>query len=185
MIWDSNTWKRDLARRSKALLRRRSQKRWREDSRAAVERDVFVIAYSIRKLLDARKLSDEVESMTLPVLEYASRGKPIDFMNWDKIEDLFEMSDPSHSQWGLRALCNQFVHSQVFMTALGDHGGLEGLFVTSERDRNKRLLFVQIDDYIGAIEEVAEDDIVSMSTRRDATTGEMRILRKSRMPPAT
>lgn len=179
MIWDSWPWKRKLARQAILLHKRKNQKRWTEVSSASVEQEIFLAAYSIRKLLDANKLSDEIESSKLQALAYEPNGHMVDIMNWHKIDQLYNLSRSSHTTISLREFCNQIIHSFVFMFSVSSDNGLEGLFFTSDRDRSSRLLYLSIDEVIAIMKHVSKDDIVQSHSKRDSATGEMKVISKS------
>ena len=57
MIFESSYWKDELLRAASFLREKQSQKQWRGESYAKVEQKVMISFYSIRKLMDARKLA--------------------------------------------------------------------------------------------------------------------------------
>ena len=59
MIAESYYWKRELLRVAARLRRRLTQRRWPEASFSVVEMDLMVGFYAIRKLAEAKKISDE------------------------------------------------------------------------------------------------------------------------------
>ncbi len=159
-IWDSRRWKRALARRTEALRRRRWQRRWSEPSLATVEQDLFMSAYIVRKLLDSYKVSDEVESLLIRARQYVPTGRRADIMNWHRIGELYDLSLGEEVSITLRDFCNQLIHSLVFVLAHGEeNGGLDGFFVSSDRDSRERLLYFGIDDVVAALLAVANDEI--------------------------
>ncbi|HEX9938589.1 MAG TPA: hypothetical protein VGB15_15735, partial [Longimicrobium sp.] len=80
MIWESSYWKEDLLKQAEALRKRTTQRRWPEISFARLEQAVMLGFYSIRKLVEARKLSDHVASSAIPVTTYPPTGKPITYL---------------------------------------------------------------------------------------------------------
>ena len=62
MIAESYYWKRDLLKVVARLRRRFTQTRWTRASYSAVEIDVMVGFYAIRKLIEGKKISDEIMS---------------------------------------------------------------------------------------------------------------------------
>jgi hypothetical protein len=60
MIWESHYWKKDLARLADCLRKRARQRQWSERSLAKMEKEVFIGFYSLRKLLEGKKLSGKV-----------------------------------------------------------------------------------------------------------------------------
>jgi hypothetical protein len=179
MIWDSWPWKCDLAMRAQTLRRRMQQRRWPETSLAAVERDVFLSAYEVRKLLDAKKISDEVESRLLRAKQFSATGHPIDIMNWHKIDKLYDLSRHLEADVLLRDFCNQVIHSLIFLLSFSANNGLDGFFIVSDYESKRKLFYFSIDSVISVLLSVANDDIVYVKTRRDKVGERMKITRKS------
>ena len=191
LIWESGPWKRYLARCVNGLRRRRQQRRWTEASCAAIERDIFLSAYAVRKLLDAGKVSDEVESGPLRAVAHPPRGCTADVMNWHRIDDLYDLSTHTEVDLSLRDFCNQVVHSFVFSLSIAASGGLAGFFVASDREKERRLLYFSIDTVADALLRVADDDIVTLHVSRDGVGMPAKITKKSnrleagtRLPPS-
>ncbi len=143
---------------------------------AKTEQEIFLAAYIVRKLLDSKKISDEVESSLVKGSEYPSHNHPVDIMNWHKIDELYDLSSEKEITLELREFCNQIIHSFVFVPSVQD--GLEGFFVASDRKKSSRVFYFEIEEIIHAVERVAYDNIVDWSAKR--TTGkEMKIVKKS------
>jgi hypothetical protein len=90
VISDSIPWKRRLSKHGKALSKRTVQRRWGSAAFTAVEFDVFLAAYAIRKLSEAKKLSDEVEAMPIKAYSRSLVGGPVDHMNSSLMARPFE-----------------------------------------------------------------------------------------------
>src|SRR4051812_7333069 len=118
MIEDSYVWK-DRLRRSRAILRRKMREADSDPQRAEaafVELEVFVFltGYIVRKLIEAVKLSDELEATRLPVMVYSARPSyPLDFMNADKVDRGYDLASGKKETLGLRDVCNLLIHSFV------------------------------------------------------------------------
>lgn len=180
MIWESWPWKRELLKRAASMERRKKQSRWSDASCRKVELDTFLSAYAIRKLLDAKKISDEVEFISLQVLTYQPLSRSVDFMNWDKIDKLYDLSRCAKASVSLRGFCNQIVHSFIFLPCFdGDSGGLSGIFVASDREKERRLLYFNVDEIVTVFRQVAEDDIVALHMTRDAVGEPLKVRSKS------
>lgn len=78
MIQDSVPWKEELLRIAIRLERRRTQERWADRSGYLVERDVMVSSYTIRKLVEATKVSDKLVGRSFTVAMYPLIGKMSD-----------------------------------------------------------------------------------------------------------
>lgn len=180
MIWDSEPWKQEIERRASSLRRRKKQKRWGAASVAKLEQDVSYAAFAVRKLIEAFKVSDEVESLSIVAEEYPPSSKVADVMNWHRIDELFDLSSKKRRTFCPKELCHQIIHSFVFVPRLDDEkAGLTGFFVASDRKKTKSLFFLDIDEIIKMLEAVASDSIESSSGLRDPETGELKVETKS------
>ena len=173
MIYDSLPWKRDLAQRATRLERRKTQRAMREASLAAIEHDVFLAAYATRKLIEAKKISDEVASMVLRASAFKPRGVTVDVQNWDALDRLYDLDSSATLDVKLGHWCNQLIHSFVFVLEL-DASRVAGFFVASDHEKDSRLLHFSLDVVVDAIRRVANDEIVALSWGRDAA-GIMRV----------
>lgn len=154
------------------LTARTTQVRWSERSSMNLEKDVFIGFYVIRKLMEARKLSVEVEASQVRVRTIPSAGKHVTYMNWDKIDQLYDWSAPSIETLLLRDLCNLVVHSYIFMPAMSESGGLDALLVSSDRSRNTKLYEVPALGAISLLRAVASDDPDLGEMKLDEATGD-------------
>lgn len=144
-----------------------------------MEQDIFLSAYAIRKLMDACKISHEVESTSLPGLEHSASGRTVDLMNWHRLDELYDLSKGVEVCVGLRDFCNEIVHSFVFSLTFTQRGGLDGFFVASDREKDRRLVYFDIGSVIDALMRVAGDDIVSAHWSRDAVGTPIKVIKKS------
>jgi len=151
---------------------------------AKVEADVFLAAYTVRKLIEAKKVSDETEAQKITAQAHPLIKGPVDHWNWHKIDELFDLQRSRVVQMNLLAFCNQVIHSYVFVPVM-DEDGLEGFFVASDRERRSQLLYFKLLDVVGALEGVAADDILSNRTELDPAAGERVVVHKSNRPTRT
>lgn len=145
MIWDSQPWKKDLWKSHQKLSKWQAKRRWTEADNVAVEKEIFIELYAIRKLLDAHKLSFECRDRGVPVRKFKAKEKKADFMNWHKLDELYEFDRFKKAQISLRDLCNSIVHSYVFMTCMNESDSLEGFLFNTDRDKHEQLLYLSID----------------------------------------
>ena len=133
-----------------------------------LEKDLFLGFYIIRKLMEARKLSVEVESTPVHVTSYPWKGgRQITILNWDQINDHYDWSAAADEILSLRELCNLFVHSYVYLPFMSDDRTLEALLVSSERSRHKKLFNVDALLTIALFRAVANDDPVRLEMKLD------------------
>jgi hypothetical protein len=180
MIWESGPWKEEVARRAYSLERRKKQKRWRDISAARLEQDVFYAAFAVRKLVESFKLSDEIEALSIQIIEYPANDRVADIMNWDRIDELYDLSRPIKRSIGLLQFCNQIIHSFIFLPCFEENlVTLSGFFFSSDRMKIERVLYLEIDTVIALLYSVAQDDIVTLELKRESIGMPMRVTKKS------
>lgn len=171
MIHESHPWKQDIARTAAYFSRLGTAANLTERQRVAIEKRTFLTFYSIRKLIEAKKLSDQVTSQRISVIIYPPTGHPVTHINWHRSDEHFHLDQPHSESWDLLRLCHQFVHSYVFHIMESETGGFLALMVASDHQRTKGLLRLDIADVVPLFHSVASDDVVSMRWQRDIKTG--------------
>jgi hypothetical protein len=156
MIWESRYWKVDLLRFADRLRRARTTAR-SLSARAyvTVEKAVLMGAFMVRRLADSHKLSDATLGMQLRVTRWPSTGRGVTLANNHRLDELFDFSRPERSQQPLPFLCNQAIHSYVFATYSGRSSkGLAGVYLASDRQRNRALFAVPLSEWERAFRKV-------------------------------
>lgn len=159
MIWESYPWKEELLRIADRLERKTRQKRWTDRTDANLEKDVFVGCYAVRKLAEARKLSQEVLVTRIPCTTIPFiRGKRITLLNWHHLDELYDFERQAVGELTLTFLCNQFIHSYVFTHIVGEETGLlEAVAVSSDRKRRECLYVVNVSDLMTLFRKIGSD----------------------------
>lgn len=178
MLDDSYPYKRQL-RRELGAVRNKSLG---EDERAWLrfERFVFWSAFVIRKLAEAKKLSDEFEGERFRVGRYPATepGGLQDFMNAHRIESHYDLRKAQARTVAPLWIASQLVHSFSFMPEVDDDGRPQGLYFNSDRSRRSSLFYIAWEEFERLILLVCADGVVAM--RFDRMSGE---LQKWRDPP--
>jgi hypothetical protein len=128
--------------------------------------------YSIRKLIEANKLTTALSNSNIPVRSYDWRGEIVTLMNWHKLDELYDFSLESNVQMNLLRLCHLIIHSYVFAGCFGDTGNLEAVYFNSDRTRHEALYALDVERMIELFESVAHDDVTRMSGKLDPKTGD-------------
>ena len=181
MIDDSVPWKESLLRVADSLERRTRQRRWTERTSYLVERDVMNAAYAIRKLNEARKISDGMAGERVNARRHALTGRPVDIWNRDEFVEHYDMQHTQLVSLELTEFCNQVIHSWVFMlsaTETPPHR-FNGVYVSSDRARKKHVDFISTEALIRVIRDVGQDNIMSMRWQRDSS-GDVRVTKATR-----
>ena len=152
MIWESLYWKTDLLKVAKRLEKRKHQKKWYDASFANAEKDIMISAFMVRKLFDSHKIDKRIDESTLPVTVYNSNGKKIHRLKVHYPERCFDIENPVKSTLKVRDLCNQIIHSYVSILIMNEQNSLQAYWFVSDYDKFKRLIQIQIDEYLDIIE---------------------------------
>ncbi|SDT42606.1 hypothetical protein SAMN04489743_2861 [Pseudarthrobacter equi] len=183
MISDSVPWRYELLRIARRLERKTRQEHWTERSSFRVEKDLMMAGYAIRRLLEARKLSDSLAAKQVPVVRHPRIGPIPDFYNRDEIDALYDIANPIKDQITLAHLANQIIHSFVLVLSCDEveapyegEDGIEvegsylfnGYFIASEKERMKHLYFLDSGTLVALCRSIAMEDVVGVDMRRDA-----------------
>jgi hypothetical protein len=158
MIWESGPWKDSLLDDAGLLERWAGKPKVTSRRSLLMERKVFLAAYTIRKLWEARTLSTSFRGRSIRCLTYRAISHRITHSNNPRLDKLynFESSDDEKTI-AVRELIDLIIHSFVFSECLGDDMTVEGFLVTSERQRYDRLWFIEMEAFIGLMREVGRD----------------------------
>jgi hypothetical protein len=157
MIYESHYWKDDLLKQAQILRRRVDQKRWTESSFANVEQSVMLGFYSVRKLLEAKKLSDDVANQKLRITAHSWKGKIVTRFNRFEYWELYDLEHSHLVARSLIFLCHQIVHSYIFIVSFDVLNRFSGILVTSDRERHRTLYFIKVQQIIELFERVGSD----------------------------
>ena len=170
MIWESCYWKDPLLKAATWLRSVKLGETTRDSTHVRIEKEIFLGFYSIRKLLDTYKISDATKVTKLELTWFENK-KAVTYINWHNLDKLYDLSTPHSENRDLRFLCNQFVHSFIFVVS--GNGRIDGVFVASDNVRNRKVYFVSLDQIIQMFRLVGRDYPASGSWKRDPDTGEL------------
>jgi hypothetical protein len=183
MIWESRDWKEYLLKTALNLSKRIHQKRWTERSFFLFEREIFFAFYSVRKLIEAKKLSDYVVEAKISLQAFKSMGLPVTRFNRDGINELYDLQNPSSESIKLKDICNQFIHSYIFVPCFGESNELDGIIFCSDHTRKHRVFKLAIADLIEALKMVDSDYPSSGHYVFDEKLGDYQVVNLSRDDP--
>lgn len=175
MIWESHPWRAELCRVADGLGDLREGLDWEDEDLAfAIERDVMVSAYAIRKLIEAQKVAKSTLDRHVSAETFALKDRVPDLMNWHHLDRFYDFESPKEVAVAPVDVCNQLIHSFIFVresdAEVPDHdtAGLRGFFVASDRARSAQLYRFDIDDLIALLVRVGNEEVVSTRMTRDA-----------------
>ncbi|MGC1121520.1 MAG: hypothetical protein WBA22_10545 [Candidatus Methanofastidiosia archaeon] len=170
MIWESGAWKEELQKEFKSFSKFLTEIKTSENEyfNLRVEKFFFVSAFIIRKLNESNKLSDELTSKDFIYVKYnrIRSDAIVDFLNFHHFDRFYDLKREEKCLLKSRDICNYFIHSFIFSTVHDENGQLCGVLVNSDRTKDEFLLYVELNTFTELINDVIDDDIVSMSYNR-------------------
>lgn len=166
MIFDSTPWKAALLDTAVWLKTLRVTTDTDEAQLVLLEKQLFFAAYSIRKLHEAKKLTDLVAEQKVKVVCHPNR-KSVTFLNRDRWEENYDLYAEPTEELSLIRICHQFVHSFVFAPVFDDSGGLDCVLVASDHQKDKGLFRVTCAQLVEAFEQVGSDEVAQLHYVRD------------------
>jgi hypothetical protein len=91
----------------------------------------------IRKLNERRKLSDSLAAQRLIVRRHEPIGRAPDIWSRHEIWKHYNLDRGTNVEISLADLCNQFIHSWVWQISASEGDELNGIFVSSDRQRGR------------------------------------------------
>ena len=113
--------------------------------------------YEIRKLAEAKKLSSRNMGSRHRVVSHRSLGKPVHKLNRHKYWELYDLNGGTEHDVDLLFLCNQFVHSYVFIASFNEARQFDGVLVSSDRKRLHEVYLVPLQKIVEIFEMVGAD----------------------------
>ena len=157
MIWESHYWKSDLLKIATRLKKRKEQKKWFETSLARVEQDVMLGFYIVRKLKEAQKLTVSLVEQQVNIQAFPSNGINVTCMNWHRLNELYDFTLPNGQMRYLGFICDQIIHSYVFMVEFDDNSTIKGILFCSDQKRNTELYSLKIDKLIELFDDIGNN----------------------------
>jgi len=170
MIWESSYWKEPLLKAADWMRQVRFRENTREATFVRIEKEIFIGFYSIRKLLDTVKVSDSTKKAPYELLWYQN-VKPVDALNWHHLDEVYDLERERRETRDIRFICNLFVHSFVFVVSGDDR--FEGVYVASDKLRNKKVYFIPLSHIQAIFRLVGRDYPANISYMRNLETGEL------------
>lgn len=158
MIHESRYWKVPLVRSATLLEKVRVDEESPEAALARVEREVFIGFYAIRKLLETFKLSQATKRFTVDLQCFAALPEVrVDYFNKYNIDEHYDLGRPASERRDLGFICNQIIHSYVFVIGIAEDRSIEGFFVTSDSMRHRKLYFLPLANVVAIFRLVGRD----------------------------
>ncbi|MEJ5070123.1 hypothetical protein WH292_19890 [Enterobacter sp. MYb186] len=166
MIHESSYWKDDLLKLANRLELRLIQTRWGDKNFYTIEKEIFIGFYSIRKLIESKKISDSIKSKLYELKEFPYEGSHGSTIDPYKLKD-YSFNKSKISKISIASLCNQFIHSYHFVPFIPNGKNLIGFFFCSDYKRATGLYLINLLDIINIFRVVGENYPSSMHVTRN------------------
>lgn len=165
MISDSIFWKNDLLKLASKLERRLIQQRWSEKSFYTLEKEIFLGFFSIRKLIESKKISESMAKKTYQIYEFP-KNKNTENIVPINTENDFEFGKMTKVYITISDLCNQFIHSYHFIPFIPEGKALIGFIFCSDYKRKTGIYMMTIFDIVDIYRQVGNNYPSTYSAKR-------------------
>ncbi|MEN5084025.1 hypothetical protein ABE438_16210 [Bosea sp. TWI1241] len=167
MIHESAPWKTHLIRDAAIIERWASRPRPSERRSFLIERKVFLAAYAIRKMDEGLKVSTDLLSAEMGILRFPPTQAGFNLFNNHRFDEHFDLKAAQQVALPRRRVLNLLVHSLVFVEVLGDTETYDAFMVTSDHERDRGLIQIDVTAFVELMRLVGEDWPTSVRWVRD------------------
>lgn len=134
------------------------QKRWTNQSSGRLERIVMLSCYAARKLSESGHIKNDSFQAELDLRVYKSHDGSFPLDDWTRPDVYYDLSKWSHEKRAFSFVCNQIIHSKIFLPVLksGSDKGLKGLVFNSDKTSRRSLYFVDLWDLIPILAKIGD-----------------------------
>jgi hypothetical protein len=167
LIHESYYWKNELYKSFQIIAKFRNLTRIHELSFIKVEKALLIGAYIIRKLNDASKLPPKLMAQREVIDVYTGPGKIVDYLNWDKIERLYNLDEKRSKRFEWMFIINQLIHSYALIYTFDEHNKLESFLINSDKTKKNSLFVFRVETILKIFLSISEGDITSAQSQRE------------------
>jgi hypothetical protein len=158
MIWESKPWKNRLLADADIVERWAAKPAVTERRSLLFEQKIFLAAYTIRKLTEAKKLSTSFDDRSMHCIQFPAISDCITKSNSHNLAKMYDFEAPKNLTISARRLMDIVIHSFVFCEWLGDELTLDGFLVTSDKKRYSGLWLIEIARFVALMRNVGTDN---------------------------
>tara|TARA_R110002049_G_C9022697_1_gene551445 strand:+ start:123 stop:731 length:609 start_codon:yes stop_codon:yes gene_type:complete len=182
MIHESQPWREALKKDAQVLNRWASRTRASERRAFIIERKIFLTAYAIRKLIESEKLSSSTENEGIHCIAFRALPGAKQLMERQKFEESYDFENKTHETLTLIKLTHLIIHSSILVECVDERMRMSGFLVTTKQ-KISSLFQIPLNEYMRAIELVADDDPSTSQWAFDPETQETLKWRGHGVPP--
>ena len=174
MIQESHEWKKAI-KRNNSYIRRMSKNPIDEEDLILDRIQIRIVsnALYVRRLLETPTVASSLSHESINITAYPWTGKVVDYMNNHHFDKAYQINNPRNKDVLGSTLCNQIIHSFVWVWIVDDvEDIISGFMVSSDRKRHSELYTVQLDDFRKFTQNVANSWPTKMTGKRNRETGQ-------------
>ena len=182
MIYDGYAWKHELRLKMRQIAKFNTKSYFDKSfdlSYHKIESAILFSAFIIRMLIESQKLSDDADKYTMNVKEYLPKISINRLHHWCE-EDEYDWGNFASIVVPGKSICNQLIHSYVLRLIFQEDAESIGFFVSSDYDRNKKLIEVSIEDWMKYVDVIISDNVVAVETQFDKKKDDYIVIKKVR-----
>jgi len=157
MVIESRYWRIELRSDLAWLRKHRVYRRWSERQLVLFERQLMLVAFQVRSLLERLKVNDRARSTGMSAVRYKKTGGlPFTYTGAGWPHERFDMEHPEPTVLSILDVCNQLIH-YYWMQTWSEGRAFAGMLVFSDYMRLKWAYEFRIEDLLQLFRTIAED----------------------------
>ena len=170
MIEEESYWRADLIKFRSRLEKRYEKRRWSKRTLYEIEKEVFLSAFIVRKLIESGRVNRVVSGLNYRIKKYPIHPGAVPSTNPKTFPSTYDLYHGRDEVLGIEKLCGQFIHSYILSPLIIDrgHGAVFGLYVASDRESKKGLYYIPLVKIIEIILSVASNRRIKLKLARNA-----------------
>ncbi|PKG80617.1 hypothetical protein CXF85_21050 [Colwellia sp. 75C3] len=172
MIVESSYWKLPLIESAKKFEELEELCELSERHFVQIEQDIFLGFYTIRKLLDASKITDKLKNKKIVLKSHPNKDKYVTLLNNHKLDEKYDFSVLNSEQRDLWFIASRLIHSYIFQISINDMGIFDGVLFTSDTDKTKKLYWLTSQEIISIFQEVGSNEVTKFEWSIDPESGQ-------------
>lgn len=164
MIEEESYWRADLKKASERLKNRYQQRRWSSRTLYQIEKEIFLSAYIIRKLMDSGKVARVVSGLNIRIKEYPILAGAEPSADTKALVATYDIYHGRDELLSVKKLCDQLVHSYIFSPLIlsREHGVVFGIYFASDSESRKGVYYSPLVKIIEVIASAADNQRVKL-----------------------
>lgn len=174
MIIESQEWKQAIKRNVRYIKTKISTDLPDIDDGIYDRLQIKVVTNALlcRRLLETPKVSSKLKTVKMRVISYPWSGENVNIFNHHSTDKQYQLNNPFPKSVLAPVLCNQLIHSFVWLWGFDENEILSSFLVNSDKTKHKKLYEVKLIDFLEYCLEIANSWPSSLQYYIDEKTKE-------------